>query len=70
MSKITEQRNKIGQQKTARIPIKIVRAPRLEKPSWIKMQLPNSNEFQRVKSLLKKNQLNTTKMNFHMRVNG
>jgi len=59
MSKITEQRNKIGQQKTARIPIKIVRAPRLEKPSWIKMQLPNSNEFQRVKSLLKKNQLNT-----------
>ena len=59
MSKITSQRNEIGQQKMARIPIKIIPRERLPKPSWIKMQLPNSQEFNRVKSLLKKNHLNT-----------
>jgi lipoyl synthase len=59
MSKITSQRNEIGQQNMARIPIKIIPRERLPKPSWIKMQLPNSQEFNRVKSLLKKNHLNT-----------
>jgi len=59
MSKNTEHRKEIGQSKTARIPIKIIPREKLDKPSWIKMQLPNGQEFSRVKSLLKKSKLNT-----------
>tara|TARA_B110000037_G_scaffold49285_1_gene60495 strand:- start:9007 stop:9948 length:942 start_codon:yes stop_codon:yes gene_type:complete len=59
MSKNTQNRTEIGKSKTARIPIKIIPREKLDKPSWIKMQLPNGQEFSRVKSLLNKSQLNT-----------
>ena len=45
--------------KTARIPIKVIQKEPIKKPNWIKMQLPNSDQFHKVKSLLKINQLNT-----------
>ncbi|MDG2252456.1 MAG: lipoyl synthase [Methylophilaceae bacterium] len=59
MSKNTQHRKEIGKSKTARIPIKIIPAEKLKKPNWIKMQLPNGQEFSRVKSLLSNSQLNT-----------
>ena len=45
--------------KTAQIPIKVIQKEPIKKPNWIKMQLPNSDQFHKVKSLLKINQLNT-----------
>ena len=49
----------IGQEKISRLPIKIIAKNKIEKPSWIKMQLPNSEKFHEVKRLLKENNLNT-----------
>jgi lipoic acid synthetase len=58
MNKII-QIKEVGKEKTARLPIKIIRTDRIKKPSWIKMKLPESTKFHEVKSLLKKNQLTT-----------
>ena len=49
----------VGKEKTARLPIKLAKRDKLEKPSWIKMRLPNSDKFHEVSRLLKDNQLNT-----------
>lgn len=49
----------IGQAKISRLPIKISAKDKIEKPSWIKMQLPTSEKFHEVKRLLKENNLNT-----------
>jgi len=48
-----------AKEKTSRIPIKIIPRTPIKKPEWIKMQLPKSEKFHKVKSLLKKNHLNT-----------
>lgn len=48
-----------GEQKTARIPIKIVPQPVQRKPAWIKMQVPDSPRFQEIKSILRENNLHT-----------
>ena len=49
----------VGKEKTARLPIKVIKKDKLAKPSWIKMKLPNTAEYMRVKNFLKINQLNT-----------
>ena len=43
----------LGREKTSRIPIKIVPIESLKKPAWIKMKLPNTAEYMRVKNLLR-----------------
>ncbi len=43
----------IGKEKISRLPIKIIAKDKIKKPSWIKMQLPNSEKFHEVKRLLK-----------------
>lgn len=45
--------------KTSRIPIKIVPAPVLRKPEWIRMKVPNSARFQEIKKVLRDNKLHT-----------
>ena len=48
------------QNKTARIPIKIVQLDQpLKKPAWIKVKLPISQKFNEVKSLLREHKLHT-----------
>ena len=42
-------------EKTSKIPIKIIEAPIKAKPHWIKMQLPQSQRFNEIKSILRKN---------------
>ncbi len=59
MNKINLPKKQIGKDKTSRIPIKIIPKERLKKPQWIKMHLPQSTEFAKIKSLLKANKLNT-----------
>jgi hypothetical protein len=44
MKKIELHKKQTGYDKTSRIPIKIVPKPKIEKPSWIKMQLPVAEE--------------------------
>jgi lipoyl synthase len=59
MNKVDPHIKQTGKDKTSRIPIKIIPRARLDKPKWIKMQLPHSNEFSRIKNLLRDNKLNT-----------
>jgi lipoic acid synthetase len=49
-----------GEAKTARIPVKVVRAEApLKKPSWIRVRSPSSETFYRVKRLLREQKLHT-----------
>jgi lipoyl synthase len=51
-----------GQDKTARIPIKIVPAPALKKPEWIRIRLGTGEEaqrFQKIKHVLRDQKLHT-----------
>jgi lipoic acid synthetase len=56
MSNETRQK---GQEKTARIPIKIVPEPVARKPSWIRAKSPNSPRFFEIKQILREHQLHT-----------
>ena len=49
----------LGREKTSRIPIKIVPIESLKKPAWIKMKLPNTAEYMRVKNLLREQELHS-----------
>jgi lipoic acid synthetase len=59
MKKIELQKKQTGYDKTSRIPIKIVPKPKIEKPSWIKMQLPVTEEYKKLKRLIQQNNLNS-----------
>ena len=59
MKKIELQKKQTGYDKTSRIPIKIVPKPKIEKPSWIKMQLPVAEEYKKLKQLIQTNNLNS-----------
>jgi len=59
MKKIELHKKQTGYDKTSRIPIKIVPKPKIEKPSWIKMQLPVAEEYKKLKQLIQKNNLNS-----------
>ena len=48
-----------GTAKTARIPIKVVSAPPLAKPEWLRVQLPHSATFRAVKKVLREQGLHT-----------
>lgn len=49
-----------GEQKTARIPIKIVPQEKLPKPSWIRVRAPHDNSrFHEIKHILRENKLHT-----------
>ncbi|RPJ46096.1 MAG: lipoyl synthase [Betaproteobacteria bacterium] len=48
-----------GRAKTARIPIKVVAAPPLKKPDWIRVRLGNSTRFQEIKHILREQKLHT-----------
>jgi lipoic acid synthetase len=48
-----------GSAKTARIPIKIVPAERLQKPAWIRVRLSDGKRFQEVKDILRAQKLHT-----------
>jgi lipoic acid synthetase len=48
-----------GTAKTARIPIKVVPAPALAKPPWLRVQLPHSETFRAVKNVLRERGLHT-----------
>ncbi|HEY9380245.1 MAG TPA: lipoyl synthase [Burkholderiales bacterium] len=49
-----------GEQKTARIPIKIVPQEKLPKPSWIRVRAPSDNSrFHEIKHILRENKLHT-----------
>jgi lipoyl synthase len=48
-----------GDAKTARIPIKIVAAERLQKPSWIRAKAPSSPRFYDIKRILREHSLHT-----------
>jgi lipoyl synthase len=48
-----------GEAKTARIPIKIVAAERLQKPSWIRAKAPSSPRFYDIKRILREHSLHT-----------
>jgi lipoic acid synthetase len=48
-----------GTAKTARIPIKVVAAPTLTKPDWLRVQLPHSATFRAVKNVLREQGLHT-----------
>jgi lipoic acid synthetase len=59
---MTTPRKERGADKTARIPIKIVPAPRLKKPEWIRVKLVAGDEagrFSEIKSTLRAQQLHT-----------
>ncbi|MDR2207783.1 MAG: lipoyl synthase [Azoarcus sp.] len=58
----TPPRKERGADKTARIPIKIVPSPRLQKPEWIRIKLASGEEagrFNEIKSALRGHQLHT-----------
>ena len=59
MKKIELHKKQTGYDKTSRIPIKIVPKPKIEKPSWIKMQLPVAEEYKKLKQLIQTNNLNS-----------
>jgi lipoic acid synthetase len=48
-----------GAGKTARIPIKVVAAEPLRKPSWIRVRAPSSSRFYEIKAILRENRLHT-----------
>jgi len=48
-----------SQEKTARIPIKIVPQAPMRKPEWIRMKVPDSAGFQEIKQVLRENKLHT-----------
>jgi lipoyl synthase len=48
-----------SQEKTARIPIKIVPQAPMRKPEWIRMKVPDSARFQEIKQVLRENKLHT-----------
>ena len=48
-----------GGAKTARIPIKVVDAPRLRKPEWIRVRAPSSPRFHEIKRILREHRLHT-----------
>jgi lipoic acid synthetase len=48
-----------SQEKTARIPIKIIPQPSMRKPEWIRMKVPDSARFQEIKQVLRENKLHT-----------
>lgn len=48
-----------SQEKTARIPIKIIPQPAMRKPQWIRMKVPDSARFQEIKQVLRENKLHT-----------
>ena len=48
-----------GTAKTARIPIKVVSAPALVKPQWLRVQLPHSATFRAIKNVLREQGLHT-----------
>jgi len=48
-----------SEQKTARIPIKIVPQAPMRKPEWIRMKVPDSARFQDIKQVLRENKLHT-----------
>ncbi len=50
---MTTNRRETGAAKTARIPIKIVPAEALRKPSWIRAQAPTSAKYQEIKRILR-----------------
>ncbi|MDR2925260.1 MAG: lipoyl synthase [Azoarcus sp.] len=58
----TPPRKERGADKTARIPIKIVPAPRLQKPEWIRVKIASGAEagrFGEIKTALREHQLHT-----------
>jgi lipoic acid synthetase len=48
-----------GGAKTARIPIKVVDAPTLRKPSWIRVRAPSSPRYFEIKQILREHRLHT-----------
>ena len=48
-----------GGDKTARIPVKVVAAPVLRKPEWIRVRAPSSPRFHEIKSILREHRLHT-----------
>jgi lipoic acid synthetase len=48
-----------GGAKTARIPIKVVAAPLLRKPDWIRVRAPSSPRFHEIKQILREHRLHT-----------
>jgi lipoic acid synthetase len=48
-----------GASKTARIPIKVVAAPPLRKPEWIRVRASSSPRFQEIKQILREHKLHT-----------
>jgi lipoyl synthase len=48
-----------GAAKTARIPIKVVPAERLQKPDWIRVRLGNGLRFHEIKRILREHRLHT-----------
>jgi lipoic acid synthetase len=48
-----------GRLKTARIPVKVVPAPLLAKPEWIRVRLGNGERFQEIKRILREHRLHT-----------
>jgi lipoic acid synthetase len=48
-----------SEQKTARIPIKIVPQAPMRKPEWIRMKVPDGARFQEIKQVLRENKLHT-----------
>jgi lipoic acid synthetase len=48
-----------GAAKTARIPIKVVAAPTLRKPDWIRVRAPTSPRFHEIKRILREHRLHT-----------
>jgi lipoyl synthase len=48
-----------GASKTARIPIKVIAAPRLPKPEWIRVRASSSPRFNEIKQILRENNLHT-----------
>jgi lipoyl synthase len=48
-----------GKAKTERIPVKVVPAPKLAKPSWIRAKSPNSPEVIELKAILRSHKLHT-----------
>jgi lipoic acid synthetase len=48
-----------GGAKTARIPVKVVAAPPLRKPEWIRVRAPSSQRFYEIKQILRDHRLHT-----------
>ena len=48
-----------GGAKTARIPVKVVAAPPLRKPDWIRVRAPSSPRFYEIKKILREHRLHT-----------